>query len=264
MRYRIGLPSWFSGKESACNAEDLGSISGLERPPRGGNGNLLQYSCLENPMDRGAWRAIVHEVAESDTTEVTEQMRYRLEQGGFCSSKTHSVNTYLWVDLGPGGRSDALVLAWWPSDPSPSPLSSQHPSPSALFPGSDTWGCKNFSGSYVSQLCLGQPEGAPAGDRREEVRSQGISSLPSVLGVFPEATSFPPWLQLPADQPIRGSFFQPPFLFSAYMYQWTSALTDLYLPYHLLFDFKDLPTLGWPISYIKFSLLKHLSFYFPL
>ena len=71
MRYRIGLPSWFSGKDSACNAEDLGSNSGLERPPRGGNGNLLQYSWLENPMDRGAWWAIVHEVAESDTTETT-------------------------------------------------------------------------------------------------------------------------------------------------------------------------------------------------
>ena len=106
---------------------------------------------------------------QSQTQLKRQQTRYRLEQGGFCSSKTHSVNTYLWVDLGPGGRSDALVLSWWPSDPSPSPLSSQHPSPSALFPGSDTWGCKNFSGSYVSQLHLGQPEGAPAGDRREEV-----------------------------------------------------------------------------------------------
>ena len=117
MRYRIGLPSWFSGKESVCNAEDLGSISGLERPPRGGNGNLLQYSCLENPMDRGAWRAIVHEVAESDTTEVTEQMRYRLEQGGFCSSKTHSVNTYLWVDL----VEDQMPL-FWPDGPQIHPL----------------------------------------------------------------------------------------------------------------------------------------------
>ena len=111
MRYRIGFPSRFSGKESACNAEDLGSISGLERSPGGGNGNLLQYSCQENPMDRGAWRATVHKAAESDATEAMEPTRYRLEQGGFCSSKTRSVNTYLWVDLGPGGRSDALVLA---------------------------------------------------------------------------------------------------------------------------------------------------------
>ena len=57
------------------------------------------------------------------------------------------------------------------------------------------------------------------GRQQETGGKKCISSLPSVLGVFPEATSFPPWLQLPADQPIRGSFFQPPFLFSAYMYQ---------------------------------------------
>ena len=44
-----------AGKESACNAGDLGSIPGLGRCPGGGHGNPLQYSCLENPMDRGAW-----------------------------------------------------------------------------------------------------------------------------------------------------------------------------------------------------------------
>ena len=57
-------------KESACNAGDPGSIPGLGRSPEG-NGNPLQYSCLENPVDRGAWWATVHRVAESDTTEVT-------------------------------------------------------------------------------------------------------------------------------------------------------------------------------------------------
>ena len=51
------------GKESACNAGDLGSIPGLGRSPGEGNGNALQYSCLENPMDRGAWQATVHGVA---------------------------------------------------------------------------------------------------------------------------------------------------------------------------------------------------------
>ena len=45
----IGLLWWLSGKESACNAGDLDSILGLGRTPRGGNGNTLQYSCLENP-----------------------------------------------------------------------------------------------------------------------------------------------------------------------------------------------------------------------
>ena len=55
------------GKESACSAGDLGSIPGSVRSPGEGNGNPLQYSCLENPMDRGAWRATVHGVAESGT-----------------------------------------------------------------------------------------------------------------------------------------------------------------------------------------------------
>ena len=53
-----GLPWWLRGKESAHNAGDLGSISGSEISPREGNGNPLHYSCLENPIDRGAWQAI--------------------------------------------------------------------------------------------------------------------------------------------------------------------------------------------------------------
>ena len=58
---------WLSGKESACNAADSGSIPGSGRSPGEGNGNPLQYSCLENPMDRGAWQVIVHGVAKSQT-----------------------------------------------------------------------------------------------------------------------------------------------------------------------------------------------------
>ena len=57
-------------EESACNVEDSGSVPGLGRSPGEGNGNPLQYSCLENPMDRGAWQAVVHWVTkELDTTE---------------------------------------------------------------------------------------------------------------------------------------------------------------------------------------------------
>ena len=57
------------GKESACNAGDLSSIPRSGISPGEGNGNPLQYTCLENPMDRGAWWATVHGDAESDTTE---------------------------------------------------------------------------------------------------------------------------------------------------------------------------------------------------
>ena len=52
---------------NAGNAGDLGSIPGWERSPGGGHDNPLKYSCLENPMDRGAWRATVHRVAKSQT-----------------------------------------------------------------------------------------------------------------------------------------------------------------------------------------------------
>ena len=54
-RFLEGFPGCTSGKESASSAGDPGSIPGLRRSPREGTGNPLQYSCLENPMDRGAW-----------------------------------------------------------------------------------------------------------------------------------------------------------------------------------------------------------------
>ena len=53
-------------KESACNAGDMGLIPDSGRSPKGGNGNPLQYSCLENSMERGAWWATVHGVTEQD------------------------------------------------------------------------------------------------------------------------------------------------------------------------------------------------------
>ena len=65
--YICGFPGGSEDKVSACNAGDLGSIPGLGRYPGEGNGNSLQYSCLENPMDRGAWRATVHRVEKSQT-----------------------------------------------------------------------------------------------------------------------------------------------------------------------------------------------------
>ena len=66
----VGLPQWLSGKESACNAGDsgdMGLIPESGRSPGGRNGDSLQYSCRENPMDRGAWRTTVHEVTKNQT-----------------------------------------------------------------------------------------------------------------------------------------------------------------------------------------------------
>ena len=65
----MGFPRGSAGKESACNVGDLGSIPGLRRSPGEGSGYPLQYSCLENPMDRGTWWSTVYGVVEeSDMT----------------------------------------------------------------------------------------------------------------------------------------------------------------------------------------------------
>ena len=63
--YGLGFPDGSDGKDSACNVGDPGSIPGSGRSPGEGNGNSLQYSCLENPMHRGAWWATVHVIAKS-------------------------------------------------------------------------------------------------------------------------------------------------------------------------------------------------------
>ena len=62
-----GFSAGSDGKEYACNAGDPALIPGLGRSPEGGNDYPLQYSCLGNPMDRGTWRATVHEIAKSQT-----------------------------------------------------------------------------------------------------------------------------------------------------------------------------------------------------
>ena len=69
----VEFPDGSSGKEStnAGDTGDAGLIPGSRKSPKEGNGNPLQYSCLENPRDGGAWWAAVSGVAESDTTEVT-------------------------------------------------------------------------------------------------------------------------------------------------------------------------------------------------
>ena len=63
----MGFSGGSDGKESSCNAGDMGSIPELGKSPGEKNGSLLQYSCLENPTDRGAWWAAVHGVTKSRT-----------------------------------------------------------------------------------------------------------------------------------------------------------------------------------------------------
>ena len=74
----LGFPGGSDGKESARNAEDPGLIPGSERSPGEGNGNPLQYSCLENPKERGAWQATVHGVTKSWTRLRTEWLTVSL------------------------------------------------------------------------------------------------------------------------------------------------------------------------------------------
>ena len=77
------------GKESACNAGDPGSIPGLGRSLGGGNGNLLQYSCLKNSMDRGAWRATVHGVTNSWTEQLSLSVSMRLVSSSQSNTRTN-------------------------------------------------------------------------------------------------------------------------------------------------------------------------------
>ena len=74
--HQVGFPGGSDGKESTCNVGDLGLIPGLGRSPGEENGYSLQYSGLENSMDRGAWWATVHGVAKSRTQ--LSDLRYSL------------------------------------------------------------------------------------------------------------------------------------------------------------------------------------------
>ena len=76
----MGLPRLLSGKESSCQCRSQRRFRfnpGLGRSPGGGNGNPLQYSCLENPMDRGAWWTVVHGVAKSQKQLITHAQQYK-------------------------------------------------------------------------------------------------------------------------------------------------------------------------------------------
>ena len=88
-------PSGSAVKNLSANAEDADSVSGSGRSAGEGNGNPFPYSCLENSMDRGAWRVVVHEVAESDTID------FSLGPVGGCMDTTEHAHISHWTYLPP-------------------------------------------------------------------------------------------------------------------------------------------------------------------
>ena len=105
--YILGFPGGSDGKESTCNAGLQGSVPGLGRAPGEGNGNPLQYSSLENPMDRGAWQAIVYGVAESQTWLSDEHFHF---QWAFFSY----ADTWKWTYYILAQEAQLHAL-WWPT-----------------------------------------------------------------------------------------------------------------------------------------------------
>ena len=96
----LGLPWWLGSKESACDAGDVSSIRGLRRSPREGNHNTPEYSCLQNPVDRGAWRAAVPGVTKSDKTTVKSSEDVSFVLGSGICVCFFSLDVVLWRKLG--------------------------------------------------------------------------------------------------------------------------------------------------------------------
>ena len=99
-----GFPGGLDGKESTCKARDLGSIPGLGRSPGGGHGKPLQYSCLENSMDRGAWYATVHGVTKSQT-----QLSDQAQHSTVCICQSQSPSLFLFC-FPPGNQKSVFYI----------------------------------------------------------------------------------------------------------------------------------------------------------
>ena len=102
-----GFPHSLVDKESACNAGDPGSTPGSGRSCGDGNGNPLQYSCLENPMDRGTWQATVHGVARVRHDLVTKSTPYSLASKSVSHQISHSL---MGPEICPEPQTSWLVL----------------------------------------------------------------------------------------------------------------------------------------------------------
>ena len=101
------------GKESTCNAGDPGLIPGSERSPGEGSGNPLQYSCLEDPMDRGAWQAVVH----SKESDLTYRLKRERENGSLVKNLPVNAGDIglipgLGRSPGEGNGNPLQILAW--------------------------------------------------------------------------------------------------------------------------------------------------------
>ena len=89
LKFSLWFPCGSDSKESACNAGDRGSVSGLARSSGEGNSNPLQCSCLENPLERGAWRATVHGVAQSQTLTEWLTLSHSRDLQAHCKPERH-------------------------------------------------------------------------------------------------------------------------------------------------------------------------------
>ena len=110
---KVCFPGGSAVKNLSANARDTGLIAGLGRSPGGGNGNLLQYFCLENPVDRGAWRATVHRVTKSWTRlkHAREDLSAHSQSLEHCRTSTPTAQIELEVgDLGKSIKQRDLAL----------------------------------------------------------------------------------------------------------------------------------------------------------
>ena len=134
--YRWGFPSGSNGKEPACNAGDLGSILEWGKSPGKGHDNPLQYSCLENPMDRGTWQATIHEAVKSRT-----QL-----SNTHTHTHTHTHNHNLGLPRWPSGKESAYQCRWHGFNPWEDPLEEAMVTHSSIFFLRDPLGQRSMAG----------------------------------------------------------------------------------------------------------------------